>query len=199
MFLSWLITHFPLLILKEKVGYTLIYLQTFYETWLAWSSKQIPVSFASQVIKYTNNSRLIKTLQKKKKWCRWEHSATVNEQTQTGFEVSEFGYELLTEHEVSVHTKRLATLSFVSCVTHVINSIIQLICLFVCFFKVVFLRSSFFAFPYTLATRIWCDTLHLIHCFVFLSYFAARKIALQSLELQTYNCVEGVTFLWSVD
>lgn len=67
MFLSWLITHFPLLILKEKVGYTSIYLQTFYETWLAWSSEQIPVSFASQVIKYTNNSRLIKTLQKKKK------------------------------------------------------------------------------------------------------------------------------------
>ena len=67
MFLSWLIIHFPLLILKEKVGYTSIYLQTFYETWLAWSSKQIPVSFASQVIKYTNNSRLIKTLQKKKK------------------------------------------------------------------------------------------------------------------------------------
>ena len=143
MFLSWLITHFPLLILKEKVGYTSIYLQTFYETWLAWSSEQIPVSFASQVIKYTNNSRLIKTLQKKKKethlclakkWCRWEHSATVNEQTQTGFEVSEFGYELLTEYEVSVRTKRLATLSFVSCVTHVINSIIQLICLFVCLF-----------------------------------------------------------------
>ena len=103
---------------------------------------------------------------------------------------------------MSVRTKRLATLSFVSCVTHVINLIIQLICLFVClFFIVVFLRSSFFAFPYTLATRIWCDTLHLIHCFVFLSYFAARKIALQSLELQSYNCVEGVTFtfLWSVD